>query len=387
MSIRVSEKIIETLENSGVEFFATFPCEKVRTLYDLIPKHFKQVSLSREEEGVGICAGASLAGVKTATLVQSSGIGNMINALLSLSKTYEIPLFLLISWRGVYNEKIPAQVPMGEKLPEILRSIGVGYSVIKTEEDIPEIGDAARAAYDENAISAALLSPVLWSEEEEEVSDYEGATGERRIVTPRERRPWKLEGVLTRLEVLRALTPYLNGKVVVCNLGVPCKELCYLIPQRSNFYMLGSMGLASSIGLGISLFTSKEVVVIDGDGSLLMNLGALSTIAMAKPTNLTILAIDNGVHGSTGNQMTATSSIVDLEMVARALGFEKTSKVAERGEIQSAVEALRAGPNFVHILAIPGNADVPNVPMTPLEIKRNVMEYLRGSSTQRESDQ
>jgi sulfopyruvate decarboxylase subunit beta len=387
MSIRVSEKIIEALDNSDVEFFATFPCEKVRTLYDLIPKHFRQVSLSREEEGVGICAGASLAGVKAAMLTQSSGIGNMINALLSLTKTYEMPLFLMISWRGVYNEKIPAQVLMGEKLPQILKSIGVDYSIIKAEEDIPEISDFARRTYDKNGVSAVLLNPVLWSHEEREANEQEEAIGERRIVPWREKRPWQLEGVLTRLEVLRALTPYLNGKIVVCNLGVPCKELYYLSPQRSNFYMLGSMGLASSVGLGISLFTSKEVVVIDGDGSLLMNLGALSTIAVAKPKNLTILAIDNGVHGSTGNQPTATSSIVDLEMVARALGFEKTSKVAERREIQSVVEAMRVGPNFVHVLAIPGNADVPNVPLTPVEIKRNVMECLRASDIQRESDQ
>jgi sulfopyruvate decarboxylase subunit beta len=377
MNLRISKKIIEAMKDSGVGFFATFPCEKVRILYDLIPRHFKYVSVSREEEGVGICAGASLAGVKTAMLVQSSGIGNMINGLLSLTKTYQMPLLLMISWRGVYNEKIPAQVPMGEGLPEILKSIGIATIIIKSEHEIPKLSGFAREAYENDTIHAVLLNPFLWSNEAHTANGRDDVSIETNMISQKEKKPWQLERLLTRLEVLRAATPYLNGKIVVCNLGIPSKELCYLNPQRSNFYMLGSMGLASSIGLGISLFTSREVVVIEGDGSLLMNLGALSTIAASKPSNLTILAIDNGVHGSTGNQPTAASCCVDLEMVARGLGFEKTYKAATRGEIESTLEGIQGGPNFIHVLAIPGNSDVPDVPLSPLEIKRNVMDSLR----------
>jgi sulfopyruvate decarboxylase subunit beta len=141
--------------------------------------------------------------------------------------------------------------------------------------------------------------------------------------------------------------------------------------------MLGSMGLASSIGLGIALCTKKDVAVIDGDGSLLTNLGVLSTISVAKPRNLTILAIDNGVHGSTGNQATATSHGADLELVAKGCGFAKTHKAASGEEIKSTVHNLKAGPNFVHILAKLGNADVSNIPLTPREIKQNVMEAIQ----------
>jgi len=117
--------------------------------------------------------------------------------------------------------------------------------------------------------------------------------------------------------------------------------------------------------------------VIDGDGSLLMNLGALSTIAVAKPRNLTILAIDNGVHGSTGNQPTATSYVADLELIAKGSGLEKTFKVAAKDEIVSTLQNLSEGPNFVHVLARPGNAKVPNIPLTLLEIKQNVMEAIK----------
>jgi len=222
-----------------------------------------------------------------------------------------------------------------------------------------------------------LLNPKIWNEEEN-ITDVKTNVTEKgkgfRYV--KHQKPKPLKPVLTRVEILKVVAPYLEGKIVVCNLGIPCKELYSVKHQKSNFYMLGSMGLASPIGFGISLFTKKDVVVIDGNGSLLTNLGALSTIAVAKPRNLSILAIDNGVHGSTGNQPTATSYCGDLEAVAQGLGFEKTYKATSEKEISSTLKSLSEGPNFIHILAKPGNAKAPNIPLTPMEIRQNVIESL-----------
>ena len=85
---------------------------------------------------------------------------------------------------------------------------------------------------------------------------------------------------LTRYEVIKLVAPYLEGRVVVSNFGWPSKELYAVKHQPSNFYMLGSMGMVTPIGLGIALTSSKDVVVIDGDGSLLMNPGTLATAAL-----------------------------------------------------------------------------------------------------------
>jgi sulfopyruvate decarboxylase beta subunit len=371
----IAENIISELKKAGVNFFTMLPCEKVRRLSDLICQNFEHIDLSTEEEGVGICAGAHLAGAKPAMLVQSSGTGNMVNALCSLTKTYELPLPVLVSWRGVYKEEIPAQIPLGKKLPGILEALDIDYCTIETQNDIKAVYTAVSEAYAQNKAYFILLNPKLW---EEEKKAEENSKNE----VHRERREGRfqirsLSPVLTRFDVLKVLSRYLDGRIVVCNLGVPSKELYRLKHQKTNFYMLGSMGLASSIGLGLASFSQKEVVVIDGDGSLLMNLGTLSTIAMVKPKNLTILAIDNGVHGSTGNQPTATSYGTDLELIAEGAGFTKTYKVATEPEILSAINTLHYGPNFVHILAKPGNAKVPNVPLTPLEIKKNVMEAMK----------
>jgi sulfopyruvate decarboxylase subunit beta len=182
---------------------------------------------------------------------------------------------------------------------------------------------------------------------------------------------------LTRYDILRIIAPYLESKVVVSNLGWPSKELYALKHQPSNFYMLGSMGMATPIGLGIAMTSSKEVVVIDGDGSLLMNPGTLATAAALAPRNLTIIAIDNNAYGSTGNQPTLTGSCVDLEAVARGFGIRNTVKAASEEQIVEVMKKPRSGVTFIHLLAIPGNKDVPNIPLHHLEIKISVQEFLR----------
>jgi len=372
----ISEEIVRALKGVGVNLFVTLPCEKARPLINRVSENFRHIALATEEEGVGICAGAFLAGGKPAMLVQSSGVGHMINALCSLAKVYELPLLIFVSWRGVHKEGIPAQIPLGQRLPKILTSIDVDYSIMEASKDVHVVPDVAAKVYADNVIHAVLLNPKIWENEKAGAASSKVKAGKKMEKGHSQRRDFN--PVLTRFEILKAIASYLDGKIVVCNLGVPCKELFQVKHQKSNFYMLGSMGLASPIGLGIASFTQKDVVVIDGDGSLLMNLGALSTIAVEKPENLTIFAIDNGVHGSTGNQPTATSSVADLELIAKGSGFDKTYKVTSEAEILQTLQNLSGGPNFVHVLARPGNAEVPNIPLTPVKIKQNVMEAIKG---------
>ena len=230
--------------------------------------------------------------------------------------------------------------------------------------------------YKNNSMHAFLMSPALWEggcESRPSPSCHEsavcGITGSK----PSK----KVKPSLTRFEILDAAAPYLDSKVVVCNLGFPSKELFYIKHQPSNFYMLGSMGMATPIGLGIALTSDKQVVVIDGDGSLLMNPGTLATAAHSAPENLTILAIDNGSYGSTGGQPTLTGSCVDLESVAKGFGVEDTFKVSRSRDLINIMKTSRKGLRFIHILALPGNKDVSNISIDHLAIKRQVRDFLR----------
>jgi sulfopyruvate decarboxylase len=377
---RPEEEFLAILKKNGVDFTASLPCEKIRTLLEMVGRSFTHLPLTREEEGVGICAGAALAGRRPAMFVQSSGIGNMINALLSLTAFYELPLALFVSRRGIYKEKIEAQLPMGQRLPGILTGAGISHSEINSREDFSIVEQELQHVYPKIRIHAFLLSPAIWEDSECEVSRVvcgitdtitPTAQGERYEAKGRQRAQF------TRYEVLRLIASYFDRKVVVSNLGWPSKELYAIKHQPSNFYMLGSMGMVTPIGLGIALTSSKEIIVIDGDGSLLMNPGSLATSAFAAPRNLTIIAIDNGAYGSTGNQPTFAGTCVDLEHVAQGFGIRNTMKVASEEQIVEVMKKPRSGLTFIHILAIPGNRDVPNIPLHHLEIKKNVQEFLK----------
>jgi len=223
------------------------------------------------------------------------------------------------------------------------------------------------------------MSPAIW--EGSECGVRSGECGSRTSFSREPPASWAIQRLsrptLTRFDIIKIIAPYLEGKAVVSNLGWPSKELFAIKHQPSNFYMLGSMGMATPIGLGMALTSSKEIVVIDGDGSLLMNPGTLATAASAAPRNLTIIAIDNGAYGSTGNQPTLTASCVDLKAVAYGFGFRNTVKVATEEQIVEVMKKQREGPFFIHVLAIPGNKDVPNIPIHHLEIKKQVQEFLR----------
>ncbi len=183
---------------------------------------------------------------------------------------------------------------------------------------------------------------------------------------------------MRRYELLADLLPVLRQHVVVCNIGFPARELYNLDNDLPAFFMLGSMGLASSIGLGLALNTDRPVIVLDGDGSLLMNLGTLATIANQAPPNLTLVAIDNGSYGSTGDQPTYTSGATDLAGVARGAGFQHVWEVSgekARGAVSICVG--EPGPHFVLAKVRPGSQPGAVIPATPADIKQRFTAYLQ----------
>ncbi len=371
------ERLIHILKKVHVDPIMSLPCEKIKGLLSLIDKEFLHISLTREEEGVGISAGAALAWKRPCMFVQSSGMGNMLNALMSLTKTYSLPLSIFVSWRGVYNEKIQAQVPMGKALPGVLEACGIKYTVLEKEEDLILIEERLSEVYEKNVIHAFLMSPYLWKGQTE-ISEPERNLPSIKNIQRSLRRHFRR---YMRFDFIEALASVLDGEVVVSNLGIPSKELFYIKHRPLNFYMLGSMGMATAIGTGLSLFTDRRIIVIDGDGSLLMNPGTLGTVACLSPENLFIVAIDNGSYGSTGDQPTLSSRCVDLEALARAFGIMRTQKTDSPRELMKILKNKKKGPFFIHVIARPGNKKVPDIPLTPLEIREIFSNALLGDES------
>lgn len=157
---------------------------------------------------------------------------------------------------------------------------------------------------------------------------------------------------LSRLELTRQLVGMLNeGEAVVAGIGNTNFDLAAVAGDRAqNFYMLGSMGLAASIGLGVALAQpGRRVIALEGDGSLLMNLGCLATIAALAPPNLTVIVWVNGAYQITGNQPAATAEATDVVAVARGAGIESSAWVRDEADFARALErALQTdGPHFL----------------------------------------
>jgi sulfopyruvate decarboxylase subunit beta len=153
---------------------------------------------------------------------------------------------------------------------------------------------------------------------------------------------------------------------IVANLGPTSDELWHAGHRDRNFYTYGSMGLCSSIALGMALSTDEKIVSLDGDGSLLMNMGAIATIGREKPANLIVIVWDNEQWAQTGYQSSHTAFGTDLEQVARSCGITKTATVRDEEELQSVfLQALSEnGPWFI-VAKIEEEEYLPVAPVEP----------------------
>lgn len=178
---------------------------------------------------------------------------------------------------------------------------------------------------------------------------------------------------MARYEAIEDIMKDITEELIICNIGFPSRELYEIDDRSKNFYMIGSMGLASSIGLGLALAKPhSDVVVIDGDGSLLMNMGSLATVFAANPSNLTWIVIDNCAYGSTGNQDTYTQ-VIDLVDVAKGVGF-KNSYNFEDISLKDIIRSEDA--SFIVYKTEAGNSTAPIIDIDPITIKERFMSSI-----------
>jgi phosphonopyruvate decarboxylase len=303
------------------------------------------LSATSEGEAVAIAAGLVAAGRPAFVLMQNSGLGNAVNPITSLLYIYKIPLVLLISHRGQPGQPDePQHLLMGRITEELTELCGVRTHIFEAENFESSLGEAQR-----DGVAAAWICRK---------GSFEGgvdAQQPKMHTTSRVVRPatqGHFEPSLNREEALAAVAPLLNrgldgadnvdALAVVSTTGKTSRELYELDDsdhsKTNRFYMVGSMGCAAGFGLGVSRGQAqRRVVVIDGDGSLLMKLGSLATIGHVGPSNLHHLVLDNGAHDSTGAQPTA-SPTVDLAAVALACGYRHAETVDDPDRLVEALE-------------------------------------------------
>jgi sulfopyruvate decarboxylase subunit beta len=174
------------------------------------------------------------------------------------------------------------------------------------------------------------------------------------------------------MAAIGAVMKMLGDELVVAANGYPSREACAVADRPQNFYMIGSMGLAASIGLGLALAQRRRrVVVFDGDGNLLMSLGVLGNVAAMGPGHFIHCVFDNEAYGSTGNQRSPAAT-VRLDRIAAAAGYRSVTAVTTAEDVGIALRTMlgSVGPHFLLVKVTREEAPVPRIPHAP-ETLRN----------------
>jgi phosphonopyruvate decarboxylase len=357
------------LLRSRFDFFTGVPCSLVEdVIATLAPSpQAPYVAAVREDAAVGLAAGAWLAGRRPCVLMQNSGLGTSLNALASLSLMYGLPTLLIVTWRGYEGRDAPEHILTGEITPALLDLLRIPHRTLRADSVGDDIAWAS-AEMDARMQPVALLVPPKVVETGHVAHGMAAAAAP----LPAVRAPQEpLVPSISRRAALEAARKQIGDEPLVHANGYICRESYSLGDRPQNFYMIGSMGLASAIGLGLALARPRQrTVIFDGDGNLLMNLGILAMVAASRPRNFVHCVFDNEVYGSTGNQP-SPSGEVGLHRLAAAAGYRTSVAVTEPRGIESAVAAAVAGdgPHFVLVKVTTEEADVPRIPFSPAEIR------------------
>jgi phosphonopyruvate decarboxylase len=339
----------------GFDFYSGVPCSFLTPLINgaISDNRLSYVGATSEGEAVAIAAGAWLAGRKPVVMFQNSGLGNAVNPLTSLNAPFRIPALLIVTWRGEPGRPDePQHELMGQITHDLLSLMRIAHAALPDRnEALAGAFAAADAAMAEGRCFAYLMADGSVAEEKLMARPTRPVVWTKPMITRRE------GPIPTRAQILeRFLTLAGEERAVITTTGKTGRELFMLHDRPQHLYLVGSMGGAAGVGLGVALSTARPVAVLDGDGASLMKLGTLATIGAYAPDNLLHILLDNGVHDSTGGQPTV-SGAVDFAAVAAACGYRQTvtcNNLAAFDELFTALSAM-LGPSLLHVKIQPGS--------------------------------
>lgn len=320
-----ADELMIWLIDAGVSAFSGVPCSWLGGLFSLLEREYaaSYVAACVEGESVAMAAGAWLGGGLGCALLQNSGLGNIVNPVMSLLWPYKIPALLIVSWRGQPGlDDASHHELMGAQTPALLELMGIKTLRLDqgpvTQEAVSQLIEHAKAARE----PVALLVPkgAISTDKAPRVSHKPSPA---RSAQPPTLTPDELKGAapLTRAQAIDALVRGWTRGPIFSTTGYTSRALSGEHDRDSNFYMQGSMGFAATIALGWSRQRgpNAQAMILDGDGALLMRLGSLATVA-AHPAPLLHIVLDNGTYASTGGQRTSAEG-VSFVQAAYACGY------------------------------------------------------------------
>lgn len=370
-------EFIEAARSHGYTFYTGVPCSYLQPFinFTISDRSLTYVPAANEGDAVAIAAGAKLGGKKAVVMMQNSGLGNAVSPLTSLNAIFSIPALLIITLRGEPGgpPDEPQHRLMGEITQRMLELMQIPHRFFPSEAtEIPAALAEAEAHISATGLPFALIMrknsvrPFALTAPLSLSGRAENVLGEFTASRP------------TRSDVLRQVADLAGKKdIVIATTGFAGRVLFGMGDRPNFFYMVGSMGCASSLGLGLAMVRKDlRIIVLDGDGAALMRLGALATIGAAQVQNLLHILLDNECHDSTGGQATV-SPTTDLAAIAAACGYACTQRISGIQQLIGLMQKQTQGPHFVHIKTSPGEAHEPARPtITPPEVARRLSQYI-----------
>ena len=364
--------------DAGYNFFTGVPCSFLTEIINRVisDTSLDYVGAASEGEAVAIASGAWLAGRKTVVMCQNSGLGNTVNPLTSLNHPFRIPTMMIVTWRGqpgITDE--PQHELMGPITPELLDTMRIPHAVFPQSED--EIAGAlaqAQKTMDETDLPFAFIMPK-GSVAPEPLDESP------RVLAPRGTLTDYSEGGMrpTRLQALEChLTQVPDSAGVIVSTGKSGRDLFTLDDRDQHLYQVGSMGCASGMALGTALNSDRRIFALDGDGAVLMKMGAVATVGAYQPKNMIHVVLDNGVHDSTGGQSTVSAS-VEFAEIAVSSGYATAAKCDSVSGLEKAYHTALAsdGPHLIHMRIQAGSLKELGRPtVKPPEVARRFKAFL-----------
>lgn len=369
-------KVQKLVEIIGSDFYAGVPdsqlkalCNYLMVTYGIDPQH--HVIAANEGNCTALAAGYQLATGKIPVVyMQNSGEGNIINPVASLlnDKVYAMPVVFIIGWRGepgVHDE--PQHIYQGEVTIKLLEDMDIASFIIgqdTTDDEVSEAMNRFRGILAEGKCVAFVIR--------------KGA------LTDAPKCDYKNNNTMTREEIIRHIVSFSGEDPIVSTTGKASREL-YEIREankqshRYDFLTVGSMGHSSSIALGIALNRQDQKIwCIDGDGALIMHMGAMAVIGASKPKNLIHILINNGAHETVGGMPTVANSI-DFVSVAKACSYPRAVRVNNFEDLDRELESVKTEETLCMIevkCSIGARDNLGRPTTTPLENKKIFVDYL-----------
>ena len=377
-----ASQFVEPAKQLGFDFWAGVPCSYLTSFINYIigDMGLSYISSANEGDAVAAATGAVLGGHRAVAMMQNSGLGNAVSPLTSLNHVFQIPVLLIITLRGEPGKPDePQHELMGQVTQQLLETMGIPWVWFpEQEQDIESVLHNAVMHMDTSGRPYALVmrkgavSPYAL-QQNAGFKSQAGKIHENADTTASE--------LPTRHAVLRKLVANtdVSETVLIASTGFTGREL-YAIEDRPNhLYMVGSMGCASSLGLGLSMARpDKKVIVIDGDGAALMRMGNFATAGVYAGNNFYHLLLDNQVHESTGGQATVSSAI-DFSSIAGACGYQNVRSLGSVDQLIGFLE--ESAPAFMHIQTDKGVPDdLPRPAIKPVDVARRLINHMSMSS-------